>query len=59
MTTNIFAGNDVGSAVVRISLASIRAGNPVETHFVSMELQSFRVAQNTGNVGYFAAHRGH
>ncbi|MFB9982638.1 hypothetical protein ACFSQQ_15965 [Mesorhizobium kowhaii] len=57
MTTNIFAANDVGSAVVRISLASIRAGNPTETHFVSMELQSFRVAQNTGNVGYFAAHQ--
>ena len=57
MTTNIFAANDVGSAVVRISLASIRAGKPAETHFVSMELQSFRVAQNTGNVGYFAAHQ--
>ncbi|UCI19281.1 hypothetical protein FJ970_30470 [Mesorhizobium sp. B2-1-8] len=57
MTTNIFRANDVGSAVVRISLASIRVGSPTETHFVSMELQSFRVAQNTGNVGYFAAHQ--
>ena len=57
MTTNVFAANDVGSAVVRIRLASIRAGKPSETHFVSMELQSFRVAQNTGNVGYFAAHQ--
>ncbi|MGC2697514.1 MAG: hypothetical protein WA738_17135 [Candidatus Angelobacter sp.] len=58
MTTNIFpAGNSAGSAVVRIPLASIGNGNPTAEKFVSMELQSFRVAQNCRDTAYFAAHK--
>jgi hypothetical protein len=57
VTTNIFPqGNQAGSAVVRIPLASIDSGPVTASKFVSMELQSFRVAQNCGSVGYFAAH---
>jgi hypothetical protein len=57
VTTNIFApGNDVGSAVVRIPLAGIRTGNVTAQPFVSMQLQSFRLAQNCGSTAFFAAH---
>ena len=57
MTTNIFAPeNKVGSAVVRIALDGIRSGNPIAEPFVSMDLQSFRVAQNCAGTAYFAAH---
>jgi hypothetical protein len=59
MTTNIFPPNNggAGTAVVRIPLASIAAGNPTAEKFVSMELFSFRVAQNCRDTAYFAAHR--
>jgi hypothetical protein len=58
VTTNIFIGADqAGSAVVRIPLDSIEGGRPVAKPFVSMDLQSFRVAQNCGATAYFAAHQ--
>ncbi len=57
VTTNIFPGGDsAGSAVLRIPIASIDSGQVTAARFVSMELQSFRVAQNCGVIGYFAAH---
>src|SRR5260370_13831023 len=59
MTTNCFGpdGTTVGSAVVRISFTSIDQGNPTIEKFVSMDLFAFRVAQNSGETAYFAAHR--
>ena len=58
VTTNIFGpGIQVGSAVIRIPFSGIRTGNVVATPFVSMELQSFRVAQNCGTTAFFAAHK--
>ena len=59
MTTNIFPPNNgvAGSAVVRIPLSSIAAGNPTAEKFSPMTLFSFRVAQNCGTTAYFAAHR--
>ena len=57
VTTNIFGpGNGSGTAVARISFASIRSGNVVAQPFVSHDLQSFRVAQNCGTTAFFAAH---
>jgi hypothetical protein len=57
VTTNIFPGGDAaGSAVVRIPLDGIDSGHVTATRFVSMELQSFRVAQNCGTTAFFAAH---
>jgi len=57
VTTNIFPGGDkAGSAVVRIPLASIASGPVMATRFVSMDSQSFRVAQNCGTIAFFAAH---
>src|SRR5260370_7556628 len=59
MTTNIFPSTNggAGTAVVRIPLDSIAAGNPTAEKFVSMELVSFRVAQNCRAPAYFAPHR--
>jgi hypothetical protein len=57
VTTNIFQGNDAGSAVVRIPFDSIASGQFTAQRFVSMDLQSFRVAQNCGKTAFFAAHR--
>lgn len=58
VTTNIFgSGNDVGSAVIRIPFSSIESGNVTARSFVSMSLQSFRVAQNCGTTAFFAAHQ--
>ena len=59
MTTNVFPPNNggAGSAVVRIPLDSIAAGNPTAEKYVPMDLFSFRVAQNCGTTAYFAAHR--
>ena len=57
VTTNIFQGNNAGSAVVRLPIAGIDSGNITAQRFVSMDLQSFRVAQNCGNSAYFAAHQ--
>jgi hypothetical protein len=57
VTTNIFGpGSAVGSAVVRIPFAGIAAGSVKATPFVSMDFQSFRVAQNCGTTAFFAAH---
>jgi hypothetical protein len=57
VTTNIFPqGNQFGSAVVRIAFDGIRSGSPRAQPFVSMQLQSFRVAQNCGSTAFFAAH---
>src|SRR5262249_35546981 len=57
VTTNIFPGGDsAGSAVVRIPLVGIDGGPVTATRFVSMELQSFRVAQHCGTTAFFAAH---
>lgn len=60
MTTNLF-GQDgsVGSAVVRIPLASLDAGAPTIEKYVDVgnNLFSFRVAQNCADPAYFAAHR--
>jgi len=59
MTTNCFGpdGKTVGSAVVRIPFSSLDAGNPTIEKFVSMDLFSFRVAQNCERTAHFAAHR--
>ncbi len=59
VTTNIFGpgNNQFGSAVIRIPFAGIQSGQVVAQPFVSMELQSFRVAQNCGTTAYFAAHQ--
>jgi len=63
VTTNIFQGvSQAGSAVVRIRFDDIDAlGGPAPQlpaqHFVSMDLQSFRVAQNCGATAFFAAHQ--
>ena len=48
MTTNCFGpdGNTVVTAVLRIPFNSLEEGNPTVEKFVSMELFSFRVAQN-------------
>jgi hypothetical protein len=57
VTTNIFGpGAAVGSAVVRIPFAGIAANSVKATPFVSMDFQSFRVAQNCGTTAFFAAH---
>ena len=58
VTTNIFGpgNNDFGSAVIRIPFSSIESGNVTAQSFVSMELQSFRVAQNCDTTAFFAAH---
>ncbi len=58
VTTNVFtADNRVGSAVVRIPLQSIANANPTAEKFVSMDLFSFRVAQNCHETTYFASHQ--
>jgi hypothetical protein len=59
MTTNCFGPDQqtVGSAVVRIPLASIAAGAPTAEKFVDLTLDSFRVAQNCREVAFFAAHQ--
>lgn len=58
VTTNIFGpGNQVGSAVIRIPFSGIESGQVKAQPFVSMDLQSFRVAQNCGNTAFFAAHQ--
>ncbi len=59
MTTNCFGpdGKTVGSAVARIPFSSLADGHPTIEKFVSMDLFSFRVAQNCGQTTYFAAHR--
>jgi hypothetical protein len=63
VTTNIFLGDDkAGSAVVRIGFNAINAISSATPqvpaqHFVSMDFQSFRVAQNCGTTAFFAAHQ--
>jgi hypothetical protein len=57
VTTNIFGpGDTVGSAVIRIPFTGIASGQVKATPFVSMDFQSFRVAQNCGTTAFFAAH---
>jgi hypothetical protein len=58
VTTNCFGpdGSTVGSAVARLTLDSIGQNQPKADKFVSMELFSFRVAQNCRDTAYFAAH---
>ena len=56
ITTNIF-GTSVGSAVVRVPFAGIESGDVHVQPFVSMDYQSFRVAQNCSTSAYFAAHQ--
>jgi hypothetical protein len=58
VTTNIFAADgQVGSAVVRIPFDGIQSGKVIAQPFVSMNFQSFRVAQNCGQTVFFAAHQ--
>jgi hypothetical protein len=58
VTTNIFGpGAQFGSAVVRIPFSGIESGEIAAQHFVSTELQSFRVAQNCGTTAFFASHQ--
>ena len=58
VTTNIFgSANQVGSAVIRIPFSGIQSGVATAQPFVSMDLQSFRVAQNCGTTAFFAAHQ--
>jgi hypothetical protein len=57
VTTNIFPDpNTAGAAVVRIPLAGIDSGQVTAKPFVTMDFQSFRVAQNCGPTAFFAAH---
>jgi hypothetical protein len=58
VTTNLFTpdGQSAGAAVVRIPIASISAGTVTAQSFVSPDLDSFRVAQNSGTTAFFAAH---
>ena len=58
VTTNLFdpSGQSTGAAVIRIPIASIKAGAVTVQPFVSKDLNSFRVAQNCGSIAYFAAH---
>ena len=60
VTTNLFtpAGQGSGAAVVRIPIASIDARAVTAQSFLSPDpsLNSFRVAQNCGTTGFFAAH---
>jgi hypothetical protein len=57
LTTNIFTTDRAGSAVLRIPFSGIQSGNITAQHFVSMDLQSFRVAQDCGTTAFFAAHQ--
>jgi hypothetical protein len=58
VTTNIFqADGSAGSGVVRIPFAGIDSGQVAAQRFVSMDFQSFRVAQNCGTTAFFAAHQ--
>jgi hypothetical protein len=58
VTTNVFTpqGTSAGAAVVRIPIASIAAGQPTAQRFVSKDLNSFRVVQNSKTTAFFAAH---
>jgi hypothetical protein len=58
VTTNIFTpqGTSAGAAVVRIPIAGIDGGQPAAQPFLSQDLNSFRVAQNSGATAFFAAH---
>ena len=58
MTTNIFPPSSlkVGAAVVRIAINSIATGPIKAQRFVTMDHDSFRVAQNCGTTAFFAAH---
>ena len=57
VTTNVFLGREAGSAVVRIPLEGIAAGEPVPERFLDMSHFSFRVAQSCGSTAFFAAHQ--
>lgn len=57
VTTNIFQATGAGSGVLRIPFAGIADGQVVAQRYVSMDYQSFRVAQNAGSTAYFAAHQ--
>ena len=58
VTTNIFTaqGQSAGAAVIRIPILSISPGPISAQRFISQDLNSFRVAQNCGTTGFFAAH---
>ena len=59
VTTNIFGpGQRFGSGVARIRIDSMSTGTVAMDGrpFVSFDLQSFRVAQNCMDTGFFAAH---
>lgn len=59
VTTNIFGpGQRFGSGVARIRIDSLTTATPAMDGrpFVSFDLQSFRVAQNCTDTGFFAAH---
>ena len=58
VTTNLFGpGTEQGSAVIRIPFDGIQADRVAAQPFVSMDFQSFRVAQNCGTNAFFAAHQ--
>ena len=58
VTTNLFGpGTEQGSAVIRIPFDGIGANRVAAQPFVSMDFQSFRVAQNCGTTAFFAAHQ--
>jgi hypothetical protein len=58
VTTNIFAADGrAGAAVVRLPFSGIASGEVTGQQFVSMDFQSFRVAQNCGTTAFFAAHQ--
>lgn len=57
ITTNIFpAQGRPGAAVVRIPFSGIQSGQITAQRFVTMQLDSIRVAQNCGKTAFFATH---
>jgi hypothetical protein len=57
MTTNVFpASGRPGAAVVRIPLSSIQSGQITAQRFVTLQMDSLRVAQNCGTTAFFAGH---
>jgi hypothetical protein len=58
VTTNLFTpqGQSAGAAVVRLPFDGIDSGQVRIQVFLSNDLNSFRVAQNSGTTAFFAAH---
>jgi hypothetical protein len=58
VTSNVFTpqGSSAGAVVVRLRIGSIDNGPVTANNFVSSDLNSLRVAQNSGETAFFATH---